>query len=869
MSSSRSTSSRALSFFSERVEDATEAVKGLIGGTSAIKYADTSDDVVRAQLESDRDEVRLEGLKTVISLISKGREASGYFASVVKLSSNSNLEIRKLVYIVIRRYARKQPEIALLGINSFQRDLQDRNEVIRAMALRVLAGLRLKLAASVVEMAIDKCVRDSSFHVRKAAALALIKCTDISPNARQLFKAHIVTLLNDRNPAVLAVTLTAWSRICPDELDVLHPHYRKLCYALADMNEWGQTQSMNVLGHYAKRCLRSSTRPSDEEYDKDLVLLVKRCRELLHSQNAAVVRTAARLIYSLGGVDLRSAIVQPIIRLTKADDNVAFLALLDCLYLAKNHAHLFATHVADFIPQSSLNESERCTSAKLHLLAVIGDGDNEDFIVRELLEHAESHPSSKICADAVKALGGYILRCADEGRRMKCTLHLISLLKTKRSDDVVVGRIVAVICKVIENANESDGASYVARLASLLFAQPSAKDLASKRRIKLVGRSTIKSTLARATIYWLVGQHSRSMIAVRATQKNESQSKSIGELFGLDILRRAAINFAKEDAVARRQIVTLSTKLFVYLPSVLGSSSAHLKTLSQLHNYVLQLARYDVDFDVRDRGRLYKAMTERLNVGSVDSGGDQPPDDDDDDDGNVGGQREKLSGVVLRSEQVLHILFEKPAEPTEEETGQAQTIEKWDSLASLLGERQASSLSIVLPDFFLEPWLDPSALLPATVRDPPPADTPVALEKGKTSAMIVASTSVSLPHTPPSLQDDASMQPTPMIIASHAKYKDLDAFLNDEDDVLQPSTAPQLSFNATAPAAKPLQEEEGVDFEEVNQEDGEEVNENESESESEGESDVSEDSLPVLQARERSQPTPVSASFNEENAWAS
>lgn len=179
----QSTSAKALLYFSERVEDATEAVKGLVGtsnggGGSSSRYVDTSDDVLRAQLESDRDDVRIQGLRTIISLISKNRDASGYFASVVKLSSNQNLEIRKLVYCAVRRYARRQPDVAILGINSFQRDLSDRNEVVRLMALRVLTGMQLKVAASIVQMVIAKSIRDSSFHVRRGAALALIKCAE-------------------------------------------------------------------------------------------------------------------------------------------------------------------------------------------------------------------------------------------------------------------------------------------------------------------------------------------------------------------------------------------------------------------------------------------------------------------------------------------------------------------------------------------------------------------------------------------------------------------------------------------------------------------------------------------------------------------
>ena len=285
----QTTSSRALIYFSERVEDAAEAVKGLIGGSGSSKYLDTSDEktsVIRSQLESDRDDLRLEGLRTIIALISKGRDASLYFPSVLKLTSNANLEIRKLVYIIVRRYAKRLPDVALLGINSFQRDLLDRSEVVRAMALRVLSGLRLALVASVVEVAIAKCVKDASFFVRKGAALAIIKCHALSSETRPALKVHLATLLNDRHPAVLSTSLVAYAAICPLDFALLHAHYRKLCHALSDMDEWGQRTAIEVLGMYAKHCFAAPS--SSEKMDPDLDLLLSKVEDLLMSRNAAV-----------------------------------------------------------------------------------------------------------------------------------------------------------------------------------------------------------------------------------------------------------------------------------------------------------------------------------------------------------------------------------------------------------------------------------------------------------------------------------------------------------------------------------------------------------------------------------------------------
>ena len=108
-------------------------------------------------------------------LISKGRNVSEFFAQVVKNVASHNLEIRKLVYIYLLRYAEQEPDLALLSINTFQKDLSDPNPLIRAMALRVLSGIKVPMIGSIVMLAIKKCAADISPYVRKAAALAIPK----------------------------------------------------------------------------------------------------------------------------------------------------------------------------------------------------------------------------------------------------------------------------------------------------------------------------------------------------------------------------------------------------------------------------------------------------------------------------------------------------------------------------------------------------------------------------------------------------------------------------------------------------------------------------------------------------------------------
>lgn len=57
-------------------------------------------------------------------MIAKGKDASDLFPAVVKNVVSKNMEIKKLVYVYLMRYAEEQQDLALLSIATFQRGLK-------------------------------------------------------------------------------------------------------------------------------------------------------------------------------------------------------------------------------------------------------------------------------------------------------------------------------------------------------------------------------------------------------------------------------------------------------------------------------------------------------------------------------------------------------------------------------------------------------------------------------------------------------------------------------------------------------------------------------------------------------------------------
>ena len=76
-------------------------------------------------------------------MITLGRDVSCFFPDVVKNVIVNSAELKKLVYFYLITYAETNQELALLSINTFQKDLASSNQRIRANALKAMVRLNL------------------------------------------------------------------------------------------------------------------------------------------------------------------------------------------------------------------------------------------------------------------------------------------------------------------------------------------------------------------------------------------------------------------------------------------------------------------------------------------------------------------------------------------------------------------------------------------------------------------------------------------------------------------------------------------------------------------------------------------------------
>ncbi|KAK0213880.1 adaptin N terminal region-domain-containing protein [Armillaria fumosa] len=90
------------------------------------------------KLDSGSDEEKLDAMRTLKALMDNGHDISEYFAQVVKNVTSQILEIRRLVYYYLLRYAHQERELSLRFVDTFRRDVNDSDPHIQYMAIRVL-----------------------------------------------------------------------------------------------------------------------------------------------------------------------------------------------------------------------------------------------------------------------------------------------------------------------------------------------------------------------------------------------------------------------------------------------------------------------------------------------------------------------------------------------------------------------------------------------------------------------------------------------------------------------------------------------------------------------------------------------------------
>lgn len=225
-------------------------------------------------------------------MMTKSLPVTSFFPLVTALLTPSTpLQSRTLVSLYIIHCASTAPSLALLSINAYQKDLSDPNPIVRAGAIKTLAGMNLEDIRSLVGVAVAKGARDGSWYVRRASADALLSLwrADETFDNRKMLMPTLIVLLQTATALTIGSALSAWEEICRGERwDLIHSEFRKWCRMLMEIEEWGQCVLLRVLVGYGRRFFVDPKLVGEGVVDADVELMLRGSEALLFSLNPAV-----------------------------------------------------------------------------------------------------------------------------------------------------------------------------------------------------------------------------------------------------------------------------------------------------------------------------------------------------------------------------------------------------------------------------------------------------------------------------------------------------------------------------------------------------------------------------------------------------
>ena len=457
-----------------------------------------------------------------------------------------------MVYLYLINYGRSKPDLVPEAIPGFLSDCNDRNPLIRALAIRTMSYIPVPAVLQALIDPLRHSLKDSDPYVRKTAAICVAKLYmhDHKLVDRQGFIGMLRDLLADGNPTVVANAVAALVEISERsdniQLKLNLTVASKLVSALPDCSEWGQTYILEALMFFV---------PKDYA---DAEILAERIAIRLQHANSADVLTATKVILYLmnyiASAEFRESLCKklspPLVTLLSSGPEVQYVALRNILLVIQRRPIVLQNEVKIFF--CKYNDPVYVKMAKLEIMYRLANERNVEQVLAELREYA-TEVDVDFVRKAVRSIGRLAIKI--ESAADRCISTLLTLIQTKVN--YVVQEAIVVIKDIFRkypNRYESVIATLCENLDSL--DEPEAK----------------------AAMIWIIGQY-----ADRIENSDE-------------LLEDFLYTFLEEPVEVQLALLTATVKLFLKRPTVGG----------ELVPKVLKWATEEVDNpDCRDRGFIY------------------------------------------------------------------------------------------------------------------------------------------------------------------------------------------------------------------------------------------------------------------------
>ncbi|KAI8978920.1 adaptin N terminal region-domain-containing protein [Pilobolus umbonatus] len=561
---------------------------------------------LKSELNSEYRHHRKDAVKKVIANMTVGKDVSGLFPDVLKNMQTEDLELKKLVYLYLMNYAKTQPELVILAVNTFVKDSDDPNPLIRALAIRTMGCLRVDKIIDYLTEPLRKCLKDENPYVRKTAAVCVAKLYDLNPELamEQDFVSSVKEMLSDVNPMVVAnavVALTDINEASPGKsiFEINANIANKLLHALNECTEWGQIAILTAIADHKV------------SGKKEAESICDRVMPRLQHANGAVVLSAIKVLminmkYVKDEAFIKSLcrkMAPPLVTLLSSPPEVQYIALRNISLILQKRPEVLSNEIRVFF--CKYNDPPYVKLEKLEIMIKLCNDRNVDQLLSELKEYA-----NEVDVDFVRKSVNAIGRCAIkiEEAAERCINVLLDLINT--------------------------GVSYVVQEAIVVI-----KDIFRKYPHKYEGiiptlcenLEALDEPEAKGSLIWIIGEY-----AERIDNAD-------------DLINIFLENFKEENPQVQLQLLTATVKLFLKKPN----------ENQDLVQRVLQTATNECDnADIRDRAYIYwRLLSTDPQAAKAVVLSEKPP---------IAGENEGLSPALLESLLydigTLASVYHKPSE---------------------------------------------------------------------------------------------------------------------------------------------------------------------------------------------------------------
>lgn len=516
---------------------------------------------LKSGLVSQYKHERKDAIQRVIQAMTVGKDVSALFPDVLKNIATYDLEQKKLVYLYLMNYAKLNPELCILAVNTFVQDTEDPNPLVRALAIRTMGCIRVDKMVDYVEIPLRRTLLDDNPYVRKTAAICVAKLFDLNPTmcVEFGFLDELKKLIKDSNPMVVANALNALFEIKEMNKDptlevlvVNREMTKNFMACLNECTEWGRISILSCLGEY-------TTLDQDEALH-----IIERCIPQLQHVNPSVVLSLIKVIIhhldALANQAQRTSFLRklsaPMVSLVSLSiPEAQYVGLKNIRIILEKYPQVLSKELRVFFIKYS--DPLYLKLEKLEIVIRLATEANSSLLLDELKEYAmEIEPM--LVSKSIHAIGAVAIKLSASVIQ---AVNLLITLMDQRGGDLVINEAVAVLTQVLRRyPGKNDLITLIVPVISNHIDE-------------------LTDNLALSGYVWLLGEYPKYFTGLK------------------EKILVLVDNFLDYDSMLQLNILTTVVKINLTLPS--GGFSQFLQT-------VLERATKDCEnADVRDKAYIY------------------------------------------------------------------------------------------------------------------------------------------------------------------------------------------------------------------------------------------------------------------------